>query len=107
MPIQRGSLFALCACAFLPHAAAENWTWRSTALLKQARSGACAVRMADDRVLVSGGTADSPLASAEIYQFLPEEKFLDAASMNAARSGHGCAILEDGRVLVAGGGAEN
>jgi hypothetical protein len=63
--------------------------------------------MADDRVLVTGGTADAPLASAEIYQFTPEEKFLDAAPLNAARSAHGCAVLKDGRVLVAGGGAPN
>lgn len=86
---------------------AQNWTWRGTAPLSQARSGACAVRLADDRVLVSGGTADDPLASVEIYQSTPEEKFVDAGSMNAARSGHGCAVLKDGRVLVAGGGAAN
>jgi hypothetical protein len=61
--------------------------------------------MADDRVLVTGGTADEALASAEIYQYVPEEKFVDAAPMNAARTGHGCAVLKDGRVLVAGGGA--
>ena len=61
--------------------------------------------MADDRVLVTGGTADAALASAEIYQVTPEEQFVDAAAMNAARSGHGCAVLKDGRVLVAGGGA--
>ncbi|MGC4049431.1 MAG: WD40 repeat domain-containing protein [Paludibaculum sp.] len=97
----------LCAGVLSPRALADNWTWRATALLKQARSGACAVRMADDRVLVSGGTADVPLASAEIYRFLPEETFADAAPMNAARSSHGCAVLKDGRVLVAGGGAAN
>ncbi len=86
---------------------AQNWTWRGTAPLKQARSGACAVRLADDRILFSGGTADDLLASVEIYQSTPEEKFVDAGSMNAARSGHGCAVLKDGRVLVAGGGAAN
>lgn len=86
---------------------AQNWTWRGTAPLSQARSGACAVRLSDDRILVSGGTADDPLASVEIYQSTPEEKFVDAGSMNAARSGHGCAVLKDGRVLVAGGGAAN
>ncbi len=63
--------------------------------------------MADERVLVTGGTADGALTSAEIYQFAPEEKFADAAPMIAARSGHGCAVLKDGRVLVAGGGAPN
>jgi len=96
-----------CAAALVPRAEAQNWSWRATALLKQPRSAACVVRMADDRVLVTGGTADAPLASAEIYQFTPEEKFLDAAPMNAARSAHGCAVLKDGRVLVAGGGAPN
>jgi hypothetical protein len=73
--------------------------------MNQARSGACAVRMADERVLITGGAAGAALASAEVYQFAPEEKFIDAAPMNAARSGHGCAVLKDGRVLVAGGGA--
>jgi len=63
--------------------------------------------MADERVLITGGSADAALASAEIYQFVPEEKFVDAAPMNGARSGHGCAVLKDGRVLAAGGGAAN
>src|SRR4051812_8603707 len=99
--------YLIFAAVLTSHAHAENWTWRSTALLKQPRSGACAVRLADDRVLITGGSAAAPLASAEIYQFLPSEIFTNAASMNAARSGHGCAVLKDGRVLVAGGGAPN
>jgi hypothetical protein len=105
--LNRAIAFFICAGALVAQTEAQNWTWRATALLKQARSGACAVRMADERVLVTGGTAGAPLASAEIYQFVPEEKFVDAAPMNAARSGHGCAVLEDGRVLVAGGAAAN
>jgi hypothetical protein len=111
MPIcqsrQRVIVLCMLAGALIPGAEAQNWTWRATALLKEARSGACAVRMADGRVLVSGGSAEAALGSAEIYQFTPEEKFTDAAPMNAARSGHGCAVLKDGRVLVAGGGAAN
>src|SRR5215471_1567016 len=91
-----GIALLICAGALIPQAEAQNWTWRATALLKQARSGACAVRMADERVLVTGGTADEALASTEIYQFVPEENFNDAASMNLARSGHGCAVLKDG-----------
>jgi hypothetical protein len=93
--------------ALLPQAQAQNWIWRATAPLKQARSGACAVRLADERVLVTGGTSDAALASVEIYQFVPEENFTDAAPMAAARSGHGCAVLKDGRVVVAGGGGAN
>src|SRR5678816_3122671 len=92
--LPRGLALFVCAGAFLPQIAAQNWTWRATAPLKQARSGACAVRLTDDRVLVTGGTADAALASTEVYQFLPEEKFSDAAPMNAARSGHGCAVLK-------------
>jgi hypothetical protein len=65
------------------------------------------VRMADERVLITGGSAEAPLASSEIFQSLPEEMFIDAAPMNNARSGHGCAVLKDGRVLAAGGGAAN
>lgn len=102
---QRAILVLIFAGALIRPAAAENWNWRATALLKQARSGACAVRMADDRVLVTGGTAEAALASSEIYQLQPEERFADAAPMNAARSSHGCALLKDGRILVVGGGA--
>ena len=105
MTVRIRTLLLLLASSFLSPAQAQNWTWRPTALLGQPRSGSCAVRMADDRVLISGGTAYDPLASVEIYQFLPEEKFAGAAPMNLARSGHGCAVLKDGRVLVAGGGA--
>lgn len=65
------------------------------------------MRMADERVLITGGSAEAPLASSEIFQSLPEEMFIDAAPMNNARSGHGCAVLKDGRVLAAGGGAAN
>lgn len=91
----------------LSNATAQNWTWRSTALLNQARSNACAVSMADGRVLITGGTAGTQLTSTEIYQTTPEEIFTDAAPMNSPRSGHACAVLNDGRVLVAGGGAPN
>jgi hypothetical protein len=109
MPISRtqqyGFALFFCAGALISPAEAQNWTWRATALLQQARSAACAVRMADERVLVTGGTADAALGSVEIYQSVPEENFMAAAPMNAARSGHGCAVLKDGRVLVAGGGA--
>ncbi|MBS1830432.1 MAG: hypothetical protein JST93_34335, partial [Acidobacteria bacterium] len=102
-----GAVLLLLTTFLLPQANAQNWTWRSTALLKQARSNACAVSMADGRVLITGGAADTALASAEIYQTTPEESFIDAAPMNAPRSGHACAILNDGRILVAGGGAPN
>ncbi|MGJ5816547.1 kelch repeat-containing protein [Paludibaculum fermentans] len=102
---RRALLVFMFAGALIPPAAADNWNWRATALLKQARSGACAVRMADERVLVTGGTAEAALSSVEIYQFVPEERFAEAAPMNAARSSHGCALVKDGRVLVAGGGA--
>ncbi|MFN7937347.1 MAG: kelch repeat-containing protein [Bryobacteraceae bacterium] len=91
----------------LPQATAQNWTWRPTALLNQARSNACAVSLADGRVLISGGTAGEALSSTEIYQTTPEESFTGAAPMNSPRSGHGCALLNDGRVLVAGGGSLN
>lgn len=84
---------------------AQNWTWRATAPLNQGRADACAVSLADGRVLVSGGSGTEVLSSVEIFASAPEEAFTPAAALSLPRSGHGCALLKDGRIIVAGGGA--
>ncbi len=84
---------------------AQDWVWRGTSPLLEARSEACMLRLPDGRAIVSGGRGAAALASVEIFRTTPEEAFIAAAPMLSARAGHGCALLEDGRVLVAGGGA--
>lgn len=95
-------LFAILLLSSLSNA--QDWTWRGTFPLNEARSEACVQRLADGRVLVTGGQGQSPLASVEIFRTQPEEQFTAAASMQSARAGHGCTLLADGRVLAAGGG---
>lgn len=95
-------LFAILLLSNLAYA--QDWTWRGTSPLNEARSEACIQRLTDGRVLVTGGQGQSPLASVEIFQTQPEEQFTAAGSMQSARAGHGCTLLSDGRVLVAGGG---
>ncbi|HUQ92675.1 MAG TPA: hypothetical protein VM120_13430, partial [Bryobacteraceae bacterium] len=94
----------LLALALPLRAQNEILRWRPAAALATARSNACAVRMADGRVLVTGGTGnDGPTNSAELFHAAPEEKFEAVAPMLAPRTGHACVLLGDGRVLVAGG----
>jgi hypothetical protein len=62
------------------------------------------VRLADGRVLVTGGTGNSgPSDTVELFRAQPEETFATVAQMRSPRSGHACVLLEDGRVLVVGG----
>jgi hypothetical protein len=62
------------------------------------------VLLRDGRVLLSGGTGDSLLASAEIYR-RSRVGFTAIASLGSARSNHTATVLPDGRVLIAGGSA--
>jgi DNA-binding CsgD family transcriptional regulator len=79
--------------------------------MAEGRSEQAVVRLADGRVLVSGGTslADGPdgpmepLASAELYDPVTGQ-FEATGSMRVARRGHSLTLLEDGRVLASGGG---
>lgn len=85
-------------------------SWTATAPMHVARAAFAAVRLADGRVLVAGGStgpaADpSPIASAEIYD--PSSgRWTEVASMHNGRSRAGAVVLPSGRVLVVGGGLE-
>jgi hypothetical protein len=76
--------------------------WRATGSLQEARERACAVRLQDARVLISGGNGQyGLLASAELYS--SDAKFQLVSPLGTPRAGHTCTLLNDGRVLVAGG----
>ena len=72
--------------------------------LLQARDGAAAVLLQDDRVLIVGGSAPNgtPLNSVELF-YTPNATFVSAMPMSVGRTGHTATLLEDGRVLVVGG----
>jgi hypothetical protein len=98
---------------FLPTATCEIYDpagagFTVAASLNVARSFAHGVRLADGRVLVTGG--QSLLGGvfhyrddAEIYDPQQDSWTTVATPMSAARSGHFSALLPDGRVFVAGG----
>lgn len=78
----------------------------STAAMTAVRYEPAIARLADGRVLVSGGVTsnDTPasLASAEVYD--PATGAFEAVGpLVVARSGHAMTTLMDGRVLVSGG----
>jgi hypothetical protein len=93
-----------------PSGNAGHGAFWSGPLLHTARSGHCAVRLTDGRVLLIGGEHDGkPLADAELFD--PRAAAADGAlgvllgpfPLSAARTHPSCALLPDGRVLVAGG----
>jgi hypothetical protein len=69
------------------------------------RLGASAVRLADGKVLVAGGSAPhgAPLATSEVFDPALGGWFV-TGNMNEARAGAALVLLDDGRVLAAGGG---
>jgi len=70
--------------------------------MTEARTGASAVRLADGRVLITGGIgANGVIETAELYG--ATGSFSRVAPMLHSRSEHVSVALEDGRVLVAGG----
>jgi N-acetylneuraminic acid mutarotase len=70
--------------------------------MRQSRSSHAATRLADGRVLVTGGCADDPCRSAEIYD-PATNRWTPAATMTRGHVRHAAAALADGRVLVSGG----
>jgi hypothetical protein len=70
--------------------------------LGEARGGAAAVRLADGRVLVSGGGDRRAVRSAEIFD-PADDRFRATGAMVDARIGHSATLLGDGRVLLVGG----
>jgi hypothetical protein len=78
----------------------------ATGWMTSARWGYTATVLADDRVLIAGGTTDeyggSFIAPAELYD--PTiGTFSPTGSMTSARRNATAALLPDGRVLIAGG----
>src|SRR5687767_6641856 len=95
--------------AWVPQVQSGQWapiqpdTQQAATTMLQARDGAAAVLLPNDRVLIIGGAAadGTALSSAEV--FTPQGAFLSAGSMNVARKGHTATLLANGRVLIAGG----
>ncbi|MEO0422568.1 MAG: kelch repeat-containing protein [Pseudomonadota bacterium] len=88
--------------------------WQSIQALGTPRFGHTATRLADGRVLVSGGYGGVPdtladtgsaLASAEIFD-PASETWSDAEPMTTARVNHTAVMLSSGRVLIVGGEAD-
>ena len=72
--------------------------------MQTARISAAATKLADGRILLTGGAANRGqiLSSAEIYD-PAANKFTLTDSMNVVRYKHDSILLADGRVLVFGG----
>jgi N-acetylneuraminic acid mutarotase/plastocyanin len=80
-------------------------SWSSAGNMQVARRLAAASRLADGRVLVTGGETTgltSSTATAEIYD-PTTNSWSSAAAMHDARYGQAALTLPDGRVLVIGG----
>lgn len=81
-------------------------TWEPVTPPAVPRAVHAAVRLADGRVLITGGRlpdSDASLASGEVWE-PTKDAWTPIADMPVARSGHELVTLADGRVLAIGGG---
>jgi hypothetical protein len=82
-----------------------------TGTMTTARSHATATLLADGKVLIAGGTADTDLgtnlflASTELYD-PASAGFVPAGDMTEPRASHAATLLSSGEVLITGGGDE-
>jgi hypothetical protein len=78
--------------------------FKATGAMTTARESHAATRLANGKVLVTGGySGTATLRSAEIYDPATGIFTATAGLMNTARQGHSAILLQDGRVLIAGG----
>jgi N-acetylneuraminic acid mutarotase len=81
-------------------------TWQATTM-SRSRTGHAAVRLPDNRVLVSGGAeglVSAALTLTAVATFDPATNtWTDQAPMTVARAGHTAALLPDGMVVLLGG----
>ena len=92
-----------------PLASAElyNVLTRSVSVLPDMslpRAGHGSVRLADGRILVTGGMTNGGVVTSNCEVFNPALLLFEAApAMSSPRAGHGLTLLDDGRVLATGG----
>jgi hypothetical protein len=100
------SAVALLCLALLPAAAGAGGVpvLPAGASLEVERAAHTATRLADGRVLVTGGirAGEATLASAELYEPAARD-FVPTGGMTSVRSGHTATLLNSGLVLLAGG----
>ena len=103
--VRRLALFALLASvAPASSARATDFTgWEPAGYLRLARTEPVATRLADGRVLLTGGQAPVPIVAASELYDPTANRWAPAAPMKQARLWPAVATLTDGRVLVAGG----
>jgi hypothetical protein len=85
--------------------AGQSGTWTSTGSLATGRSAHTATVLQNGKVLVAGGSGNTLLASAELYD--PATGNWTATGSLQARDSHTATLLLDGRVLAAGGADYN
>jgi len=84
--------------------ATQQWSTRRPMLA--VRSRAAVTRLADGRIMVSGGLGQSFLAEADVQIYDPAtDRWSWSVPMPEPRTSHTVTVLADGSALIAGGGA--
>ncbi|MBI2687972.1 MAG: hypothetical protein HYX27_16815 [Acidobacteria bacterium] len=91
--------FGICVSAQSIKQGVSRWDFLGSTTL--ARTGACAIRLSDGRLLIAGG--GPPGASRGVDLIDSASEIQPAALLSKGRARHSCAQLPDGRVLVTGG----